>query len=115
MKDGILCNLMENNSSGLGRFKLQCLSQMPCNSLSLTVFIGCQPYYRSLLGCSLELCNHFLLVWRYLILRYKPVFYVYPQVLLGQITYMAETGTHRIVFSQYLLNSLCLCRRLDDY
>ena len=70
---------MENDSLCVLFLKPEPVLKMPCNGLSLTVFIACQIDGFRLVCKSLEICNNFFLVCRNLIVRLEPVFYVYAQ------------------------------------
>ena len=88
---GVFCNFVEHNSLRVLRLESQIVLEVPGYGFSLAVFIGCQIDGVCLCGQSLKVCNHLFLVCRNLIFGLEPVFYVYAQGSLRQITYMSET------------------------
>ena len=82
---------MENYAVCILRLQPQHLIQMPGYGLSLKVFIGSQPYRVRLGGGGLQFRDQVLLLCRYLVHRLEIIVYVDTEVLLAQVTYMAET------------------------
>ena len=119
MLDGLensgLGNLVENDTARILLGQSQHLKQMPCDSFSLAVFITREPHDIGLGGLVLQLLYLFLLVFRNLIYWFKAVLHVNAEVLLVQVTDVAETRHHFIIISQKLLDGLRLGWRLDNH
>ena len=87
-KDGRLCNLMEYDTVGRSLIQAQHLAQMPRNSLSLAVLIGCEPHLVCLLCALTQFLYKFFLVLRYDVCWLQRVL-VYADFLLLKVAYVS--------------------------
>ena len=62
MQYGILGYFMEHYALGVLRLQPEHFEQMPCNGLTLAVFIGCEPYHLGFVSGLLQLLDEILLV-----------------------------------------------------
>ena len=86
-----LGNLVENDATRILIRQTKHLKQMPCNSLSLAVFITCEPHEIGLSGLVFQFLDLFFLVLRYLIYGFESVLHINAEVLLVQVADVAET------------------------
>ncbi len=111
--DRIFGNFVEDHALRL--LKTDRFFYVPCNSLALTVGVGRKEDLLRRSRCLLDAFDDFALVWRNHILRNEPVLDI-DGVLIGlrEVAHVAHRGKHLVVFSEVLLDSARLCRRLDD-
>ena len=102
----LLCNLVKNNALCAVNGQIEHLCQVPCNGLSLAVFIGCQPHGFGTVCEAREFIYKFALVCRYLIEWLVLVIYIYAETLLRKVTNMSEARLHGVLFAEKLLDSL---------
>ena len=86
--------------------QFQRLLQMPCNGLSLAVFIICQPHRVGLFHRFLQVGHQLVLLLGNLVLRLILVLYVYTHLLLGKIADMSVARLDYIVLAKEFLNGL---------
>ena len=110
-----LCDLIEGNTAGsvLGNTELTC--DVPGNSLSLTVRVGCEEYLVSALRFLLKFLNNVALTTDIYIVRLEVVFNVNSERTLGQITNVTLRCNNLIVRTKVAFYCIGLCRRLNDY
>ena len=106
---------MEYDAPRVLGLQLQYLEQVPCDSLSFAVFIGCEPHHLGPLGCFLQLGYESLLVVGNLIYRGEVVVDVDTEALTLQIPDVAVARHHGVVLTEKLLDGLGLGRRLYYY
>ena len=114
MQDGILGDLMENDAARAAAVEPEGLDQVPGDGLPLAVLIGSQPYELCVVRGLLEVGHDLLLVGGHDIFRLEPGGDVDAELLVLQVTDVAETGLDRIFLAQIFLDSLRLGRRLYD-
>ena len=107
LQDGRLGDFMEHDTAGLLLIEAKDLTKMPADSLSLTVFIGCEPHLLGFLSVLLQFADHLTLLLRNDVMRLK-CRGVYAEFFLFQVPDMTITRHHLIVFSQKFLYSLGL-------
>ena len=112
--DGRLGNLVEYYPILLLLAQPKHLRQVPSDSLSLAVLIGCEPYVIRLLSSSSQSGYDALLVVRDLVLRVVVIIHIDSHTLGLEITYVSITGEHGKVFAQKLADRFRLCGRLND-
>ena len=105
---------VENYAVRILLVKPEHLAEVPRYGLSLAVFIGGEPYFFRVLGVAFQFGYELFLLFGYLVVGRERVG-VYAEFLLLEVTYVAVTGHHLVVFAQKLLDRLCLGRTLDDY
>ena len=113
MQDGVLGDLVEDDAARAAAVQAQGLHEVPGDGLPLAVLIGSQPDEARSIGGLLELRHHFLLVSGHDIFRLESGVDVDAELLVLQVTDVAETGLDRISLAQIFLDRLRLGRRLD--
>ena len=114
LQDGLLRNLVEDDSLRLINRETQHFGQVPCDGLSFAVFIGSQPD-GLVFGQLCEFGYHLAFVGGNLIYGGKTTINFDTQSLLGQIADVSETGSNHEVATEKFLDRFGLCRRLDNY
>ena len=111
-QDSRLGNFVEYDTFGFLRIQSQHFEQMPGNSFSLAVLIGCEPNHICFLGFGLQFLDQLLFVFRYFVSRLVAIRYINTKLLLLQVADMSVTGKDFIIIPQELFNGFCLGRRL---
>ena len=114
LQNGRFGDFVEHNAVGFLLIQTEHFTQVPRDSLSFTVFIGCQPHLLGLLGISLQILHHLFLVFRNLVLRLEGLL-VDAHLLFLQVTDMAVARHHLKVATQELFYRLGLSRRLYNH
>ncbi len=89
--NGILCNLVENDSSRFLLIQSKFLEEVPGNGLPFAVLISGQPNHLRFFCQVLQFFNQLFLIGRDYVVRGKLLFDVNSQVFLCQIPDMPET------------------------
>ena len=107
--------LVKGNSASriLGNTELGC--NVPGNSLTLAVRVGCEEYFSGILGFLLQLLNNIALTADVDIMRLKALFNINTETALGKVSDMALGGDNLIVRAEIALYCVSLCRRLNYY
>ena len=100
-------NLVEHDTLGLLLIQSQHLTQVPRDSFSLAVFIGCEPYLTGFLGLVLQFTDQFLLLIGNLVFGFQGGV-VDTQLFLLQVADMSVTRHDFIVLAKKFLNRLGL-------
>ena len=90
-QDSGLGNLVEDDATRILVRQPKHLKQMPCDSLSLAVFITCKPHQIGFSGLVFQFLDLFFLVLRYLIYGFESILHINAEVLLVQVTDVSET------------------------
>lgn len=90
MFDSRLRDLMEHDTIYLRRIDTESLTEMPSDSLSFSILIGCYPYLLGSFCILLEFCDSFFLFRRYLIFWDESTRNIDTKVFSRKITYMAK-------------------------
>ena len=114
IQDGRLCNLVEDDTTRVLGLQSEHLVKVPADGLSLAVFIGSQPHHPCLVGLTLQLGHHLLLVGRHLIL-WRERLLVHAERALLQVANVSVAGQHLVIITQELLDGLSLCRALHNH
>ena len=91
IENGRLGDLVEDNAPGVLGLESEHLEQMPCDGLSLAVFITCKPHDFTLRSLILEFLDLFHLVFGNLIQRREAMLHVDTEILLVQVSDVTET------------------------
>ena len=103
LQDGLLRDLVEDDTLRLINRETQHFGQVPCDGLSFAVFIGSQPN-GLLLGQLREFAHDLFLVGGNLVDRCITISYLDTQTLLGQVADVAETGANHEVATEKFLD-----------
>ena len=109
---------MKDNTFRIFLIQPEHLFQVPCDSLSLAVFIARKPHCISFLHLGFERLHKVVLLRVNHIVGRVAVLKINPHAVLPQRLYIADMplrGKHVIVLSQEFLNRLCFRRRLHYY
>ena len=99
VQDGVFGDLVENNPAGFVLRDFKGVGEMPGDGFSLAVFIGSEPDGVGLVGQTLQVRHHPLLVVGHHVLRSKTMVQVYAEGLFLKIPDMSETGFYGEVFA----------------
>ena len=98
VKDGILRYFVEHYTVCLLLIKTEHLTQVPRDSLSLAVFIGCEPYCLRFLCVGLQVADNLLLIFRYLVIGLQRIL-VDAYLLLLKVADVSVARHHFVFFS----------------
>ena len=110
-----LCNLIEGYTAGSVLRNTELTCDVPGNSLSLTVRVGCEEDLVSTLCFLLKLLNNVALATDIYIVRLEIILNVNSKRTLRQITNVTLRCNNLIVRTKVALYCIGLCRRLNDY
>ncbi len=110
IQNSFLGNFMEYNSFCILGLKAEHFIEVPCDSLSLAVLIGSEPYSPGSSRGTAQLAHHRLLVVGNLVDGRETFVEIYAYVAFLQVTDMAVAGHYLVVAAQKFLYSFCLCR-----
>ena len=99
---------MEDNALRTVNGQVQDLREVPCDSLSLAVLIGCQPDGLRLACHARELVYNLALIFGYLVNGLKIFIEVYTKSLLRQVADVAKARLNLEVLAEELLDGLRL-------
>ena len=97
---------MKDNALGFIYGQIQHLGQVPSDSLSLAVLIGCQPYGVNLLSQTRQLLDHSLLVGQHLVVGGKSLLDLHAEALLRKVADVTEARLYDVVLTQKTLDGL---------
>ena len=106
VEDGVLCDFVENYAARIVGLESQDLVEVPCNGLSLAVFIGSQPYCVGLGGGTFELGDKLGLVFGYFVNRVETVVDIDAEIFLFQIAYVAVARHDTIIGAEEFFDCL---------
>ena len=106
---------MEYDAPRAAGIQPELLKKMPGNSLTLAVFIGCEPYHIGLLGGLAKCAHQIFLIGRHFIVGSKVCSFIRLDLFFREIPDMAIAGKHLIVLPKKLFDGLGLGRRLNYY
>ena len=101
---------MKHNTSHFCRIHLGDLHQMPRNSLSLAVIIGCEPDGVRFSRLFSDVIDDGFLVVQNLILGFEIVGDIDTHALGGKIAHVPLARDHGVILSDELLDGFCLRR-----
>ncbi len=89
--------------------------EVPCDSLSLAVLIGSEPYGLSVRGSLFEFGDKLFFVVGDLVDRLEPVVDIDAETFFLKVTDMAVARHDLIVFAEEFFDCFCFCGRFDYY
>ena len=114
MLDCIFCNFMKNNSWCSLDIKTKLICDMPSDSLSFAVLIGCDPGLIYLFWDCFKFRKHSLFVWRNHVFWAKIILNINSQAFCWEINSMTIRSLDFKISSEKFFNSLWLCWRLHN-
>ena len=119
MLDGVqygrLCDFVEHDALRRLGLQLQRLLQVPCNGLSLAVFIGRQPHHLGFVHGFFQFAHQCTFVVANLVLWLVASRHVDAHLLLGQVSDVAVARLDGVVLAQELFYCLRLGGRLYNH
>ena len=115
LKNGWFGDFVKHDTARGFGLQAKHLIQVPSDSLSLAVLIGCEPHHLCLFRCFFQIGYTALLVFGDFVDRAETVFHINTEIALVQVANMALTCHHLVVFSKIFFDSLRLSRRLNNY
>ena len=113
LKDCRLRDFMEHDATGFLLVKSQDLTEMPADSLSLAVLIGCEPHLLGFFSVLFQFADDLAFLLRNNVVGFQRLC-INAELFLLQVANVPIARHHLIVFSQKFLNSLGLCRALNN-